>query len=206
MLSGGSQYLLTHEVVQCSFSILQGLRNDHALACREAVCLDDNGRGKAAKSLHAALKALGYGEPRRGNLMALHELLGEYLASLEPRRSLGRSYNPGSCLLEFVNHTRDQRRLGTHHRQVRLEIKGELEEFFRAGNVDWRTVGLLGDACVARRAQDAFHMLAFTQFPSERVFSSAGPNNQDLHRRALQYRHRAVLVNLELGSARGDCS
>ena len=92
----------------------------HALARRQAIGLDHQGKMKMRQGLVNIVQGTADGIVRRGNVVALHEFLGETLARFELRRRLGGAEDAQAAPGEFIDHPRLERNFRSHHGQIRL--------------------------------------------------------------------------------------
>ena len=159
------------------------LGDDHALAGRQAVGLDDDrqllrrqiGLG-GARIGEAAIGAGGNGE-----LAA--QVLGEALRALELRRRLGwaKYLDPGGR--QVVDEAGHQRRLGPHHDEADPVVGAEPDDGGVVGHVERHAAGDLGNAGVARRAIELGQQRARRQGPGQRVLTAAGTDEENVHQR-----------------------
>ena len=125
--------------------------NDHALARRQAVGLDDDG---CTAFVHILMRGLGIGESlvaRGRNAMALHERFGKILGAFELRRPLRRAEYPEARRLECIDYAGGQRRFRADHRQRDRLLARELDEFGVIGNIDVLDAVFERSAGIARR-------------------------------------------------------
>ena len=124
---------------------------DHdALAGRQAVGLDHRRVGGDRR--HPLLDGADDPVPGGRHPGRLHDLLGERLRALEPRRlALGPEHRD-ALGLELVGEARDQRRLGSHHDQVGARLRRGSRERDRVAGVGGEPLRLGADAGVAGRA------------------------------------------------------
>ena len=97
---------------------------------------------------------MGDGEPRRRDVVALHELLGEHLAALELGGLLARPEDGQPAAGELVGQPQGERQLRADHGQVDLHLAGELGELGHVLDLDRHPVGHRADAGVAGRAEE----------------------------------------------------
>ena len=144
-----------------------GLADEDALAGGKTISFDDDGRVEVAESLFE----LGGGGANcvfgRGNLVALHELLGEGLAGFEAGGGLSGSEDAETAGLESVNDAEGERQLGSHDGEGGLFGFDEANGVVDALDIDGDAAGDLGDAAVAWRADDFRDSFAALDRPGE---------------------------------------
>lgn len=118
---GGLPELAGHEVAEGLQRLLARGSQDHTLARRQAVGLEDDGIGVGpGVDQGLALGQIGHGfAGGAGDGMALHEVLGEGLGALQAGRGGIVAENRDPQGPEGIAHTGDQGRLGAEDRQVR---------------------------------------------------------------------------------------
>ena len=172
------------EHVQCRLHGFVDGRADHdALAGGEAVGLDDQRRLLCANPRRVEVVARELGVRRGGNAVALEEILGEGLRAFEPRSEFARPEAAQSRGRERVAEADDERRFGTDDGEADLFALGESEQGRHVvrGDVDVGRVRLEPRARVARRDEDLRHARRLRNFPGQRVFATAGTDDQHFH-------------------------
>ena len=158
-------------------------RHHHALASREAVRLDHDGRPAAA---NVALGRSGIHEGfagRGGNVVARHERLGERLGAFEAGGRLGRAEAGQPAGIEDVADARHEQRLRADQREVHAFGGGEVSKGVRV-RVDCHVADLAalgGGARIAWGHEHALHLGGARGRPGERVFAPAAADHQHLH-------------------------
>ena len=158
-------------------------RHHHALASREAVRLDPDGRPAAA---NVALGRSGIHEGfagRGGNVVARHERLGECLGAFEAGGCLRGAEAGQPAGIEDVADARHEQRLRADQREVHAFGGGEVREGVRI-RVDCHVVdlaALCGGARIAGGHEHALHLGGVRGRPGERVFAPAAADHQHLH-------------------------
>src|SRR3546814_18677374 len=114
-------------------------------------------------------------EPRGGDPLARAQFLGEALRSFEPRGVAAGAENRDPHRADIVSEAVDQRRLGADHDESDRMAQAEIDHPAMIGGVDRSTLGIRGDARVARRRVGWFHPRAFAQPPGTTQLGAAGP-------------------------------
>jgi hypothetical protein len=84
-------------------------------ARRQTACLDNGQVGKVEQEVARRIKVGKGARVRRGEVVALHELLGEGLGGLKLRCRLRGTKDGKSCLLKGVDDARGKGRFGSHY-------------------------------------------------------------------------------------------
>ena len=155
-----------------------GHRHDHALACREAIGLDDDRRavlldiGARGSDVAEGLEECG------GNVVARHKTLGEILGGFQLRGCLGRAeyFQPGGA--ERIHHACCQRRFRANHGKLDVFAFHEFDHVGNGAEGDVLHAVFQGRTGIARRDIHLLHLGALRQTPCQRVFAPAGTNNQ----------------------------
>ena len=179
---GHAVFVVHQHEVHSIMGLLQRHGHDHALARRQAVGLDDDGR---AQPVHKRVGRSGVGEGvvvGRGDAMAAHEGLGKGLGAFELGSSLGGAEDAQAIGTELIDHTRRQWRLGAHHRQCDLFGLRPHTQFAHVGDGHVLELGIQRGAAIARRHIHLGHLGGLAQFPRHRVFTAAATNHKYFHR------------------------
>ena len=118
---------------------------------------------------------------RRGDAVALHELLGEALAGFQLRGGSGRAEDRPATPLEFVHHAQGQRQLRTDHGDIGTEPAGKLHQRIQALQVGGDALGVGGNAAVPGSAVKLLDARRLPQLPYHRVFATTATEDEDLH-------------------------
>mmetsp|Transcript_5856 Transcript_5856/g.23004 ORF Transcript_5856/g.23004 Transcript_5856/m.23004 type:complete len:376 (+) Transcript_5856:1309-2436(+) len=163
--------------------LIQGHRDDDALASRQAVGLDDDGR-TAAVDVGMGRCRVGEGLVGRGrDAVALHEVLGEGLGAFELGGGLGRAEDAQAACAELVDHARRQRRFRADHGQRDLVLGGKIGQRLDVRRRDGHVAQPLipRGAAVAWRDEDLADPLALCQLPGQGMFTAAVADDEDSH-------------------------
>ncbi len=176
--AGVAQFVVGEHGIDGRVRFFKRRCHDHALAGRESVGLDDDGRAFRVQI------RVGGGDVRerfvfrRRNGVALHERLREVLRAFELRGFLGRAENLQAARAEQVDDTRRERTFRADHGQRNLLFLGEIGERGRIGDVDIEQTLVLSRAAVARRDINHLHARRLRELPCERMFATAGTDDE----------------------------
>src|SRR5439155_5371665 len=129
-------------------------------------------------------------ETAGGDLVRLHELLGEYLARFDFRGRLGGAEDRQVALLELVDDAEGERQFRPHQGQVDVDLFREVRQLHDGRGIDRDTVGDLRHADVAGSAIQLLERRAAAEFPAEGVLAGATSDDEDLHSRLDPERRR----------------
>ena len=118
-----------------------------------------------------------------GILWRAEELLREHLRRLDLCREPRRAENRQIPLRELVHDSERERKLRPDHRQVELELLGEIRDLDDVARRDRQAVGDLRDSGIARRAIDLAHRRTAPQAGAERMLAPSRADDQDFHAR-----------------------
>jgi len=120
---------------------------------------------------------------RGGNAVPREEILRERLAAFQLRGGGGGPEDAMAGGAEAIDHARDERAFGTDHGErdgFAFDQRQQAVDVLRI-HADVAALGFGRSARVARRDEDFVDALALRQFPRQRVFATAGTDDQDLH-------------------------
>ena len=175
------QRVVEQHEVNGGVGFIQRHRHDHALASRQAIGLDDDGRTHAfhiGMRLHRVSECL---IRRRGDAVALHECLGKRLGAFQLRgRPSGTEYaQPMGA--EFVHHTGRQRTFGADHGHADLVLVSPLAQRHHVGDGHVLESTVQRSATIARRHVNHLNLVRLRQLPGKSVFTPAATNHQNIH-------------------------
>ena len=180
--AGVAEGAFDHDVVDGGERLVVVVADDHALARREPVGLDDDGRAMAVDEFLGRVRfvepAVGGGRNAAPRAQVLHETLG----ALDLGRPRGRAEGEDPGVLEPVHQTGDQRRLGADDDEVdgvAFRVRDQSVDVL-GGDVD--ACGHARDPGVARRAGQSRAQRRFRDRPAQRMFTSARSNDQHFHK------------------------
>ena len=143
--------------------------DEHALARRQAVGLDDAGHAGDRHRL------------RERDAGGAHDVLREPLRPLDPRRRRARPEDRDARAAELVGHTGDERRLGPDHDEVGRERARQLEQALAVLGADGMAPSDRRDPGVARGGVDLLDHRALRELPGKRMLPPAGADDEDSH-------------------------
>ena len=156
-------------------------RHHDALARRQPVGLDDDGRAVLLDIGFCRFDVAESLEERGGDVVAHHETLGEILGGFQLCRGLGRPEYSESCGAERIHDARRQRRFRADHGHVDVFALRERYQVGNRGDGDILHAVFQSCARIARRDIYLLHLGALRQTPGQRVLASAGTDDQNFH-------------------------
>ena len=159
------------------------LRDDNTLTGGQPVGFNDNGRMKQTQGFRQFVLAAADRVFCRGDVVPLHELLGEALARFQPGGVARGAEDRPAAPLEFVDHSQSERQLGTNDSEIGAEAGGELHQRVDALEIGGDAFGIGRDAAVARSAIQLLDPRRLPQLPDNRVFATTATEDEDLHGR-----------------------
>ena len=162
--------------------LLAIVTDDHALAGRQPVGLDDDGRVfpivQVANGVAGVLKGPVVGA---GHVGAAEQVAAEDLAGLQLGRRLGRSEDFEPFRLEGVDNPGRQRRFRPDNRQAHVVLPGELHQGRKIVGRNVNILGILGRAGVSRGHENTIHSRTLGDFPCQGVFPPPAADDQNVH-------------------------
>src|SRR5262252_9543236 len=119
-----------------------------------------------------------------GNLVGLAQILGEALGAFELRGRPARAEGLDAGRGEIVHDAGAERRLGSDHDQIDSLRLAESDHRRVVGDVERHHLAVVGDAGVARRAEEPRDQRARRDLPGERMLASARAEEEDVHARS----------------------
>jgi hypothetical protein len=152
---------------------------DHALARRQAVGLEHQRVG-GARQLGERLLAVAQEDVGGGrHARRFHHLLGEGLRPLQLGGRRARPEGGDPRLLQGVDQSGDQRRLGPDRDQIDRPLARRGDDRLGVPGADLgQALGVGGDPGVARRAEQLRRPRRARQRPHHRVLATTGSDNQ----------------------------
>ena len=147
--------------------------DQHPFARGQTVGLEHHREAKTGGDFAGATFVVGNAEIGRRDVVPAHELFGVDLAAFQLGGLAFRPENGEAATSELVGDAEGQGQLGTHHREVDLEVGGKIRQLVDFVRRNRHQIGDLGDAGIAGRAVQLGDLRALAQFPAERVFSAA---------------------------------
>ena len=184
--AGGAHRMPDEHRVDRRVRFGNGLRDDDALACGQAVRLDDDGR-TLARNVVACRGGIGERPVAAGwNAVPRHEALREILRAFELRCRLGDAEHFETRRAERVHDAGGKRSFRTDDGQRDRFLDGELGEIGdrRARNVG--DAGLARSATVARRHEHFRDARRLRELPGKRMLASTAADDENVHARSLR--------------------
>ena len=180
-VAGMAEPLVGHHAVHFRFGVAQVRRNDDAFAGSQAVGLEhDRERELAALEDRDRLRCRIARSVSRGrHVVAVHELLGEDLARLEPGGALHRSEQQIAARLERIRDPATQRQFGADNREIDLFAAHDLGDGTRIRRIDGNAARDAADAGISGSTNDLGNGAFGGQFPRQSVFAPPAADNQN---------------------------
>ena len=187
--AGAAEPAIEH-LTQRFLRLFVRFRDDHALACGETVGLEHEGRLEPLERAPRRLQRGAAFVPRGGDAGALAQFLGEALASFELSGLFrgAEGIDPGCT--QRIGQPVDQRRFGADHDEVDGVLFAKPDHCPVVGRIEGDALGILCDARVARCRPQLVAMRRLRQFPRQRMFAPAAPEQKDIHGRRFPVRFR----------------
>ena len=180
VVAGSSELFVQHDLLDALGGLLFVLADEHALAQRKAVGLDDH--GVFALSLDVLHDLGGVVEGLilcGGDAVLLHEVFREDLGCLDAGSGLVRAESRDADCRQRIHHAQCQRVVLSHHDVVELFRLRKADHRFHVGGLDVDAVGVIADAAVAGRTPDFAAVGVLLQCLDDGVLASAAANDQN---------------------------
>ena len=178
-----AEFAALHHLHNGLLRLFHRRRDDHALAQRQPIRLDDNRR---ALRVQIRQRLVHLGEDfalRRGDSVFAHQVFGEDLARLHLRRVSRRPKRRNPRRLQLVHAAQRQRIIRRDADKIDLFPLRQRDNTLDIRRLDLRDAPRdLRNTRVARRAEDLRHVLRFAQLFAYSVLASAAANHQYLHK------------------------
>jgi len=161
--------------------ILEGLRHEDALARREAVGLDDDGSALFAHIGEGGSLVMEGAIGGGGQVIALHEVLGEGLAPLELRTACARTEAGDARLTHHIGDTGDERGLGAYHHEADLVRTREIRHGPTITDIERHIGRDRRRAAVTGSDEDGPGVRGCDERDGHRVFATTGAQDEDVH-------------------------
>ncbi len=158
-----------------------GFADDHAFSSRQAVRFDDHGHVEQAQRFHRLVDRGAGSVSGSGDVVALHETLGEGFAGLEHRRGARRAEDGQAAPAKFIDQAKRKRQFRTDDGEVRLLFGDHPEQVIQVFEADRDAAGDGSDAAVAGSADNLAHPRGFADRPDQGVLPATGPKYQYFH-------------------------
>ena len=184
MVAGRAELFVQHDLLDAVGGLLLILADQHALAQRQTVRLDDDGvfalGFDVVHDLLGVVKRLIFG---RRDAVFLHQVLAEHLTGLNAGRGLVGTECRDAHSGQRIDHAQRQRVVLGDDDIVKGFFLGKFDHGVHVGGRDGLAVGVIADAAVAGRTPDLGAVGAFFQRADDGVFTPAAADNQNFHKR-----------------------
>jgi hypothetical protein len=161
--------------------LVQGHGHHHALACGQAIGLDNDGR---AHAVHIGVGRYRVGKGfivSGGDVVPLHKGFRKCLGAFQLCGSLGGAKDAQTMGTEFIHHASGQRALGANHRQADLVLLRPLPQCHHVGDGHVLQAAVKRSAAVARRHINQLDLVGLCQLPGHGMLAAASPDHQNIH-------------------------
>ena len=182
-LRAGVAEAVVHEnVLQSGDGGLLIHRHGHALACGQAIGLDDDRRAMLAHISGGTLQIVERLVLRGRNVVTFHKLLGEVLGTLDLRGGLVRAERLDAGGREIVDDAFDKRHFRSDEHPVVTIVLHEIDERRMIGRVELRGADAVKlHARIAWGHSDLADVAATHERVGDGMFTRTGTNDQNLH-------------------------
>ena len=170
-----------HQLVDRVERFVGIVTDEGALAGGKAVRLDDDRPGVSLDVVSGVHAAGEDGAVGGGDAVAVDELLGERLRSLNLRCGLRGAERGDPRGLEPVDETEHERDFGSDDDEVDAVVLRRGDDAVEVGGSDVEVAGDGGCAGVAGGDEEVSEALRLAEFPCLRVFPRAGADDEDVH-------------------------
>ena len=174
VVAGSAEHLVFHNGVHGILRLVKVLRDDNALAKRQAVCLNDNRELTAL--FHVLYDLFRVGEHRVircRNTVFLHQIFREHLAALDDGRVRARAECTDALFFERIYHTGRKRVVRRNKHKVNCVFLREIHNAVNVHRVNGHALGVCRNAAVARCAPQLFRFRALFQLADDCMLTSA---------------------------------
>ena len=179
VVAGRTELLVQHDLLDAVGGLLLVLADEHALAQRQTVRLDDH------RVLALGLDVVhDFGGVVEGLILSgrdavlLHQVFGEDLGGLDAGSRLVRAEGRDADLRQRIHHAQCQRVVLRHHHIIELFLRRKGHHGLHIGGLDVLALGVVADAAVARRAPDLAAVRALLQRLDDGVLPPAAADDQ----------------------------
>ena len=184
MVAGCAELFVQHDLLDAVCSLPLILADQHALAQRQTVRLDDDGvfalGFDVVHDLLGVVERLIFG---RRDAVFLHQVLAEHLAGLNAGRGLVGTECRDADSGQRIDHAQRQRVVLGDDDIVKGFFLGKFDHGVHVGGRDGLAVGVIADAAVAGRTPDLGAAGAFFQRADDGVLTPAAADYQNFHKR-----------------------
>src|SRR5699024_5670239 len=181
-VAGSTELFVQHDLLDGGVGLGLVLADQHALAQRQAVRLDDHRvLAAGADVVHHLGRVLKHLVVGGGDAVLFHQVFAEHLAGLDAGGRLVGAESGGARRGARGQHAQRQRvTLGDDHVGEGF-LLGKGHHGLHIGGGDGLAGGVVADAAVAGGTPDLGAVRAFFQRADDGVFTPAAANNKDLH-------------------------
>ena len=178
VVAGGAELFVQHDLLDAVGGFLLVLADQHTLAQRQTVRLDDNGVLALGADIVHDLGGIvkGFVFCRR-DAVFFHQILAEHLAGLDAGGSLVGTESWDAHLRKLVHHAQCQRVVLSYHNVVKGFLLGKGDHGGYIGGGNGFALSVIADTAVAGGAPDLGAAGAFFQGADDGVFTSAAAHN-----------------------------
>ena len=167
-----------------SLGIFHGFGHDDALARRQAVSLDDDGRALLTHVGERVSLVVETAIGGRGNVVGFHERLGIGLGAFQLSAvGVGPEYRD-AVGAQQIGHAIDQRCLGADDHQPDVALVHEAQQRLAVGDIQVDVLGDFRRAAVARRHVQHVGVRRLLQRPRDGMFAPTRTDQQNVHVRS----------------------
>ena len=181
MAAALTEDLVLHAGADGLLGLLAGHGNGDALAQSQAVSLDHGGDGGRLEIGQRLVHVVKDGVLGGGNVVFLHEVLGEDLAALQNGGSLVGAEAGNADGFQPVHRAQDQGIVGGNDREINGVVLGEGGNGVQIFRPDAGADGVGGDAAVAGGGENFRNAGALFQALDDGVLPSAAAYYENLH-------------------------
>ena len=153
----------------------------HTFARGQTICLDDTGTCQGIDIVMRRVPGVENGIGRGGDLVPLHEILGEGLAAFELCRGRRGAEGRDPHFSQTICDPGGERIFGADHDQVDLLLLSKCQDASQIGRLRFRMARReFGDRCAPRCHMQRGQLGALRDLPDQRMLAPAAANDQDL--------------------------
>ena len=161
--------------------------DEHALAERQTIRLDDDGHIRRLQILDRRVIIVKRLIRRRRNAVLLHQVLREHLAALDDGGILSRAERGNPLLRQRIHHAEAQRVVRRDDDEIHLVLRRPADDAVHVRRLEGQAGRNLRDAAVAGRGVQRRHFRVFLDFQRDGVFASAAADDEYLHLASLTF-------------------
>ncbi len=160
------------DVVDGFVCFLNGPRQDHALACGQAIRLDHDWRALLG---HIGLGVSGCFEPAvcgGRDIVFCTDILGEAFGPFKLGCACRGAKCQDVCFCERIHKARHQRVLRAYHNKIDRHLAAEIDHGVKVCGLKVHTDCHVGNAAIAGRTIERIHQRALGNFPAKGMFAA----------------------------------